>query len=129
MSNAKEPSNVVDLGARLDPRESRVGDLLIAVRGIATQKLHALASNMFENVDDALFDLAEKAESNAAQTQYFDGMREVRKKRALVERSFLGQTTPRLRRLLRRPCPQRTGQPRAQRLRHTGAFAGGRKRA
>jgi uncharacterized protein DUF1631 len=93
MNNAKEPSNVVDLGARLDPRESRVGDLLVAVRGIATQKLHALASNMFENVDDALFDLAEKAESNAAQTQYFDGMREVRKKRALVERSFLGQTT------------------------------------
>jgi len=93
MNNAKEPSNVVDLGARLDPRESRVGDLLIAVRGIATQKLHALASNMFENVDDALFDLAEKAESNAAQTQYFDGMREVRKKRALVERSFLGQTS------------------------------------
>jgi hypothetical protein len=91
MNNANESSNVVDLSQRLDPRSERVGELLVAVRGIATRRLHALAANMFENVDDALFDLAEKAENNAAQTQYFDGMREVRKKRALVERSFLGQ--------------------------------------
>ncbi|HEV7776118.1 MAG TPA: DUF1631 domain-containing protein [Luteibacter sp.] len=89
--NASESSNVVDLSQRLDPRSERVGELLVAVRGIATKRLHALANHMFENVDDALFDLAEKAENNAAQTQYFDGMREVRKKRALVERAFLGQ--------------------------------------
>jgi hypothetical protein len=89
--NANESSNVVDLSQRLDPRSERVGELLVAVRGIATKRLHALANHMFENVDDALFDLAEKAENNAAQTQYFDGMREVRKKRALVERAFLGQ--------------------------------------
>ncbi|TCV94922.1 uncharacterized protein DUF1631 [Luteibacter rhizovicinus] len=91
MSNASEPSNVVDLSQRLDPRSERVGALLVTVRGIATKRLHALASNMFENIDDALFDLAEKAENNAAQTQFFDGMREVRKKRAIVERTFLGQ--------------------------------------
>ncbi|MGN6480804.1 DUF1631 domain-containing protein, partial [Luteibacter sp.] len=91
MSNASEPSNVVDLSQRLDPRSDRVGALLATVRGLATKRLHALASNMFENIDDALFDLAEKAENNAAQTQFFDGMREVRKKRAIVERTFLGQ--------------------------------------
>jgi hypothetical protein len=91
MNNASEPSNVVDLSQRLDPRSERVGALLVTVRGLATKRLHALASNMFENIDDALFDLAEKAENNAAQTQFFDGMREVRKKRAIVERTFLGQ--------------------------------------
>ncbi|MDF3981003.1 DUF1631 domain-containing protein [Luteibacter sp. PPL554] len=91
MTNASEPSNVVDLSQRLDPRSDRVGALLVSVRGLATKRLHALASNMFENIDDALFDLAEKAENNAAQTQFFDGMREVRKKRAIVERTFLGQ--------------------------------------
>jgi hypothetical protein len=91
MSNASEPSNVVDLSQRMDPRSDRVGALLATVRGLATKRLHALASNMFENIDDALFDLAEKAENNAAQTQFFDGMREVRKKRAIVERTFLGQ--------------------------------------
>ncbi len=94
--NANESSNVVDLSQRLDPRSERVGELLVAVRGIATKRLHALANHMFENVDDALFDLAEKAENNAAQTQYFDGMREVRKKRALVERAFLGQVAKEL---------------------------------
>jgi hypothetical protein len=91
MSNASEPSNVVDLSQRLDPRSERVGALLVTVRSLATKRLHALAGNMFENIDDALFDLAEKAENNAAQTQFFDGMREVRKKRAIVERTFLGQ--------------------------------------
>ncbi|MGE7139736.1 DUF1631 domain-containing protein [Luteibacter sp. NPDC031894] len=91
MNNASEPSNIVDLSQRLDPRSERVGALLVTVRGLATKRLHALASNMFENIDDALFDLAEKAENNAAQTQFFDGMREVRKKRAIVERTFLGQ--------------------------------------
>lgn len=91
MNNANEPSNVVDLSQRLDPRSESVGALLVTVRGLATKRLHALATNMFENIDDALFDLAEKAENNAAQTQFFDGMREVRKKRAIVERTFLGQ--------------------------------------
>ncbi|SDG76776.1 DUF1631 domain-containing protein [Dyella sp. 333MFSha] len=91
MSNASEPSNVIDLSQRLDPRSESVGALLVTVRGLATKRLHALATNMFENIDDALFDLAEKAENNAAQTQFFDGMREVRKKRAIVERTFLGQ--------------------------------------
>jgi hypothetical protein len=90
MTNANEPSNnIVDLGQRQDPRNERMGDLLAAVRSISAKRLQALAGGMFENVDDALFDLAEKAESNAVQTQYFDGMREVRKKRALVERVFL----------------------------------------
>jgi len=91
MNNANEPSNVVDLSHRMDPRIESVGALLVTVRGLATKRLHALSTNMFENIDDALFDLAEKAENNAAQTQFFDGMREVRKKRAIVERSFLGQ--------------------------------------
>ena len=59
------------------------------VRSTALNHAQKLASALFENVDDALFDLAEKAESNAVQTQYFDGMREVRKKRQLVERLFL----------------------------------------
>lgn len=43
---------------------------------------------LFESVDDALFDLAERAENNNVQTQYFDGMRELRKKRRLVEQQI-----------------------------------------
>lgn len=85
------PGKIVSLGPRSDPRGERVGELLITSRGISYRHLQALTGALFDNVDDALFDLAEKAESNAAQTQFFDGMREVRKKRTLTERLFLDE--------------------------------------
>ncbi|HZX69552.1 MAG TPA: DUF1631 domain-containing protein [Rhodanobacter sp.] len=90
MSEAREPTRVVNLSQRLDPSSERVGELLSAVRRIAGKKLQQWVSNAFERVDDALFDLAEKAENNAAQMHYFDGMREVRKRRPGIERNFLG---------------------------------------
>ena len=93
MQNANEPSNIVNLSQRLDPSSPRGGELLNAVRSIATRRLQLCLGNLFEQVDDALFDLAEKAENNAAQMHYFDGMREVRKRRPLVERSFLAQVS------------------------------------
>ncbi|RUL76780.1 DUF1631 domain-containing protein [Dyella choica] len=89
MKEANESSNVVNLGQRLDPSSGRGGDLLNAVRNISSRRLQQLIGNMFEHVDDALFDLAEKAENNAAQMHYFDGMREVRKRRPVIERAFL----------------------------------------
>lgn len=92
MKEANEPSKVVSLSQRQESVE-RVGDLLGAVRAIAGRRLQLLLANMFEHVDDALFDLAEKAENNAAQMHYFDGMREVRKRRPMVERSYLAQVS------------------------------------
>lgn len=93
MNNASEPSNIVSLSQRLDPSSERGGALLNTVRDIASRRLQLLANGMFEHVDDALFDLAEKAENNAAQMHYFDGMREVRKRRPSVERTFLAAVT------------------------------------
>ena len=89
MNEASDPSRVINLSQRLDPTSERVGELLGAVRDIASKRLQQWVGNAFERVDDALFDLAEKAENNAAQMHYFDGMREVRKRRPAVERSFL----------------------------------------
>ena len=89
MNESSESPRVVNLSQRLDPSSERVGELLNAVRGIASRRLQQWISNTFEHVDDALFDLAEKAENNAAQMHYFDGMREVRKRRPTVERHFL----------------------------------------
>ncbi|WP_449429189.1 DUF1631 domain-containing protein [Rhodanobacter umsongensis] len=89
MNEASDPSRVVNLSQRMDPASERVGELLNAVRSIANRRLQQWAGNAFEHVDDALFDLAEKAENNAAQMHYFDGMREVRKRRPSVERHFL----------------------------------------
>lgn len=91
MKDASESSNIVSLTQRLDPSSERGGALLNTVRDIAGRRLQILINGMFEHVDDALFDLAEKAENNAAQMHYFDGMREVRKRRPMVERGFLAQ--------------------------------------
>ncbi|RAO75536.1 DUF1631 domain-containing protein [Dyella jiangningensis] len=93
MKDASEPSNIVSLTQRLDPSSERGGALLNTVRDIAGRRLQILINGMFEHVDDALFDLAEKAENNAAQMHYFDGMREVRKRRPIVERSFLAHVS------------------------------------
>ena len=90
MNEASDPSRVINLSQRLDPTSERVGELLGAVRDIASKRLQQWVGNAFERVDDALFDLAEKGENNAAQMHYFDGMREVRKRRPAVERNFLG---------------------------------------
>ena len=89
MNEASDPSRVVSLSQRMDPASERVGELLNAVRSIANRRLQQWIGNAFEHVDDALFDIAEKAENNAAQMHYFDGMREVRKRRPAVERNFL----------------------------------------
>lgn len=94
MNKPDDTSKIVDLQQRQTTQASagdRLGDLLRAVRATAIKRLHGLVATLFENIDDALFDLAEKAENNAIQTQYFDGMREVRKKRQLVERVFQEQ--------------------------------------
>ena len=96
MNEANEPTRVVNLSQRLEPSSERVGELLNAVRGIANKRLQQWVGNAFEQVDDALFDLAEKAENNAAQMHYFDGMREVRKRRPGIERSFLNAVARRI---------------------------------
>lgn len=70
----------------LDQR--RANELLRACRDQAKQHLCAAVSRMLDKVDDALFELAERAENNAVQSQYFDAMREVRIKRSDMERIF-----------------------------------------
>jgi hypothetical protein len=55
------------------------------LRGIAQKRISALAQQLFNGVDDALFDLAERAANNQNQARFFDGMREVRRKRQQAE--------------------------------------------
>ncbi|WP_297526796.1 DUF1631 domain-containing protein [Thiohalobacter sp.] len=62
--------------------------LLRECRELSLSRLGEALTRMMDGVDDALFELAEKAESNAQQTQYFDAMREVRLKRAAMEAAF-----------------------------------------
>jgi len=72
--------------SRKGPGEST--RLLRECRSRSMKRLTASVRSMLDKVDDALFDLAEKAESNAVQSLYFDAMREVRLKRQAIEEAF-----------------------------------------
>jgi hypothetical protein len=54
-------------------------------RGVVTSQLPVLVSEMFESLDDTLYELADKAESNIRQNAFFDAMREIRKNRERIE--------------------------------------------
>ncbi|HET7844153.1 MAG TPA: DUF1631 domain-containing protein [Xanthomonadales bacterium] len=91
MVSGSPPGNVVELSqaARGDSPRIPAGKIIAIVRGTAQKRLSALANALFERVDDALFDMAERAASNANQARFFDGMREIRKKRHAAELAFL----------------------------------------
>jgi len=55
---------------------------------MAVSHLRPLMDRMFENADVALLGFAEKAESNTAQSVFFEAMTEVRKKRSAIEQQF-----------------------------------------
>lgn len=57
-------------------------------RNLATTHLGHLIREMLDNTDDALFKLAEQAEDNRSQGEYFDAMREVRRKRSTMESEY-----------------------------------------
>jgi hypothetical protein len=59
---------------------------------------------MLDNTDDALFALADKAESNRVQGMYFDSMREVRLKRSEMEARFRAEVLDGFRALRRKPA-------------------------
>ena len=90
--NVPRADNVVKLGVPdANTAGSHVGELLRSLRDNTVRATDKLVAGLLDNVDDTLFDLAEKAESNAAQTGYFDGMREIRKQRPRIERLFREQ--------------------------------------
>lgn len=93
MSANDNNPKVVDLNQRSAAATlgEKPAEALAQVRAHALKRLTALATTLFENADDALFDLASKADNNAVQAQYFDGMREVRKKRQQIEARFQEQ--------------------------------------
>lgn len=87
----KKHAEIIDLKSRQDSRDStreEIGELLAACRSISLKYLGNCLGKLFERADDALFDYGEKADTNAQQMEYFDSMRELRRKRAVAEREF-----------------------------------------
>ena len=69
----------------LDERAQR---LVRECRSVIENSLPKLSQGMFEKLDDALFQMAEKSENNSKQNEYLSSMREVRKSRQDVQKRF-----------------------------------------
>jgi len=57
---------------------------LVNVRDKTIEQLKGLLRKLFDNADDALFELADNAASNGEQAKYFDAMRELRLQRKQI---------------------------------------------
>ena len=85
---------VVHLKAVPEKPASSAGRLpvaLISVRDKAAQQLRQALQILLDNADDSLFEIADRATSNAEQNAFFEAMRDLRMKRRSIERSFLQQ--------------------------------------
>nr|WP_312508505.1 DUF1631 domain-containing protein [Pseudomonas luteola] len=67
----------------------RIPAALVPVRDKAAQRLNAALQQLFDNADDALFEMADRATSNNEQNLFFEAMRDLRLKRKTIERNFL----------------------------------------
>ncbi len=82
-------SKVVSLNNRHNlTGQVKARKLLDTCRGHTLKFMKALLQRMLDNADDALFAMADKAENNAEQTQFFDSMRIVRLHRREIENRF-----------------------------------------
>ncbi len=76
-------------GGRRRVLDARTNALVAACRTHVADTLPRLLQELFEHVDDELYQLADKSASDVLQTLYFDAMRELRKLREPIEQSFL----------------------------------------
>lgn len=62
--------------------------ILLTVRQTAKKSITELVQSLFNNVDDALFEMADRSRNDADQNMYFDSMRELRLQRKDVVSRF-----------------------------------------
>lgn len=94
---ADNTTKVVQLSSHLGNQAEDSGDNALFARLPAPftdtkdrgkQSLQPLLQALFDNIDDALFELADRAEHNVEQNMYFEAMREIRIKRRGMELCF-----------------------------------------
>ena len=77
------------VGAHRRVADARVHELVTACRKHVADTLPRLMQELFEHLDDELYQLADKSANDILQTRYFDAMRELRKLRDSIEQSYL----------------------------------------
>ena len=74
--------------SRNQQQNNQYRDLIDNIHNCLNEQLSDLLANMFNGADDVLFHLAENAETNEQQTQYFDTMRMLRTERKTIGKNF-----------------------------------------
>ena len=89
----QKEGKVVPLAAAIDPGGRMplpcLPVLLLQVRDKAALQLRQGLQDLFDNADDTLFEMADKAFDRYDQHLYFEAMRDLRLKRKSIERGFL----------------------------------------
>ncbi|WP_339479058.1 DUF1631 domain-containing protein [Pseudomonas sp. RL_5y_Pfl2_73] len=70
---------------------ARLPVILLQVRDKAAQQLRQGLQGLFDNADDTLFEMADRARDDIEQNLYFEAMRDLRLKRKSIEREFIEQ--------------------------------------
>lgn len=70
---------------------ARLPVILLQVRDKAAQQLKQGLQELFDNADDTLFEMADRARNDVEQNIFFEAMRDLRLKRKNIERGFLEQ--------------------------------------
>ncbi len=83
----KEENKIINIPDKKG-KPIQLSQILPDVHKIFLRGLKPIIQNYYNKIDDSLFDFAEKSGNNELQTQYFDAMREVRKKKELMVRKF-----------------------------------------
>ncbi|MEP3562871.1 MAG: DUF1631 domain-containing protein [Marinobacter sp.] len=82
-------SKVVHLSGQTSVGRFSLPVTLVRLRDSSGQSLRTVLAGFFEQADDSLFALADRAGSNQDQTSYFDAMRELRLRRKAMTVSIL----------------------------------------
>lgn len=68
---------------------ARLPVVLLQVRDQAARQLRDTLQVLFDNADDTLFEMADRACNNGEQNTFFEAMRDLRLKRKSIERAFI----------------------------------------
>jgi hypothetical protein len=86
-----QPQNVLLFNARIDATGAKgiaLPELVRTAKQSAEKQLEPLFSSLFNKIDDALFELANKSDNSTVQSLYFDAMREVRLHKSAILGKF-----------------------------------------
>lgn len=97
MNNSSDNANVIPLHQtrkasndnKMKEELSRLPEPVVRIRSLSEQSFKAAIQNMFDHVDDALFELADRTQSNLEQNVFFESMREIRIHRRTMESNFM----------------------------------------